>query len=957
MTRRLPAAAGTCLALIAGLLVGSAPTAGAVTCPGSATKTWNGGTGDWTNPARWSPPGVPTAADNVRVQTGTTTITGMSGSVCALTLDPAGGTIRVSGALEVLDDVAIGVGAVAADSGVTTQPRLQVDGDGTLAANVTLDGVALAMAGALDLAGRTLTATNGALLGLGDGASLTSSSNGGLAVVKSSARLGLAGATSLVSPAVVQVQDGGALDTGGAPARLGGTGTVNWQAGQLLGDLTLAARTVADGAGTRVVPAGSAVQLEAATDVAGGVLQVDGSLTATSTLRLYPGVQVVSSTGTGRLAAVGTAGALAVGASDVVTGSGDVTLTSVGLTVSGGLLSVVSGTRLLATTSALTLSGATVVDPYAATSTRGVLQVGTGSSLAVVGTTTLQQGATVRLSGSGAALTGGAGAALAGSGTFDWRQGSVTGPLSVSGVQTTVSSAGAGTARSLTGALALAGPATVDSTQVSVLGQVQVLGTTTLDGPGAGFVRAAADPGQASVTVLPTGTLRRSDPQDPSAAPAVVDVPLVNNGSISVAGPLRVQAGLTQVRATGPDPAAVPDPVTSLLGGPARLDAVTGSGVHQPLKLAEGGLGGAGTVAATRLTLGSTWLHPGFQSAAGTIRVEGDLTLGAQSDVQLVLRDAGTKGQPKEADRLVVAPLVENGATRSMGRATLAGRVTGVSAGSYSPAYGTVVPDLVRFVARSGSFGHGSSFGTPSGLGWRPRYDSSTKDGDGLGVDLRLSDVAPPALGLARVPAFTQSASQRVTYAAVDNRTGVATYDARWRRGDPSATKVGTWHRPKAWQRTRSTSQRLTGLRPGITTCFSVRVRDRAGNVSRWTQPLCTARLLDDRRLAASAGWTRVSGRAGFYGGTFSRATAHGARLTRRGAFTRIGLTAVRCPGCGRLQVLVGSKVVKTVRLDGPRNSVVSWVSPLRPERRARVSFRVASSGKPVVVDSAGLLR
>jgi hypothetical protein len=321
------------------------------------------------------------------------------------------------------------------------------------------------------------------------------------------------------------------------------------------------------------------------------------------------------------------------------------------------------------------------------------------------------------------------------------------------------------------------------------------------------------------------------------------------------------------------------------------------------------------------------------------------------------MRDAGTGNQPKGSDALVVAPLVEGGVTKAVGRAVLAGRLTGVSAGSYQAAYGTVVKDRILFAARTGSFGKASSFGTPAGLGWRPRYDIATKDGDGLGVDLRLSDVAPPALGLARIPVFTQRSVQRVTYAGVDNRTGVATYDGRWRRGDPAKKKVGAWHRPKAWQRTKDTSQRLTGLRPGITTCFSVRVRDKAGNVSAWTQPLCTARMLDDAAVAGSAGWARVANRGGFYAGTFSRATRRGAELTRGGAFTRVAVTAVRCPGCGTLQVVIGKKVIKTLNLAGKRTGTLTWLSKLRTEQRTIVRFRVASTGKPVIVDSVGLSR
>ena len=50
--------------------------------------------------------------------------------------------------------------------------------------------------------------------------------------------------------------------------------------------------------------------------------------------------------------------------------------------------------------------------------------------------------------------------------------------------------------------------------------------------------------------------------------------------------------------------------------------------------------------------------------------------MGAGSDVQLVMRDAGTGGQPKASDALVVVPLVEGGVTKAVGRATLAGRVS-----------------------------------------------------------------------------------------------------------------------------------------------------------------------------------------------------------------------------------------------------------------------------------------
>jgi hypothetical protein len=534
----------------------------------------------------------------------------------------------------------------------------------------------------------------------------------------------------------------------------------------------------------------------------------------------------------------------------------------------------------------------------------------------------------------------------------------VTGPLTwdVSGDAAAPSAV---SSRLLSGPLALTGQLAVDTTSIALApgATVDLRGQLSLAGPGAGLVPSGGPAGQ-QVTVAPNGVLRRNAQVDGSpVADAVVDVPVVNNGSVVVEAPLSLRAGYSQVRAIGPDPSVIPDPVMSLLSDGARLSSVDTAGHHQPLTLAAGGLGGVGTVAATSLTLGSTWLHPGYQTAPGTMRVEGDLKLSAGSDVQIVMRDAGKGTQPKGSDALVVAPLVEGGVTKAVGRAVLGGRLTGVSAGTYQAPFGALVKDRIRFAARSGSFGKASSFGTPAGLGWRPRYDTSTTDGDGLGVDLRLSDVAPPALGLARIPVFTQRSVQRVTYAGVDNRTGVATYDARWRRGNPAKKKVGAWHRPKAWQRTKDTSQRLTGLRPGITSCFSVRVRDKAGNVSAWTQPLCTARMLDDAAVAGSAGWARVSNRGGFYAGTFSRATKHGAELTRRGAFTRVAVVAVRCPGCGTLQVVVGKKVVKTLHLAGKRTGTVTWLSKVRKEQRATLHLRVVSHGKPVIVDSVGLSR
>lgn len=940
------------LAVTTGPVLTSAPPAVAVTCPSAATKSWNGGTGSWADPMRWSPNGVPGPGDAVKVQTGSTTITGMSGTVCSLTLDPVGSSIKLTGELTVEGELALGVGTVAADPGATQAPALTV-GSISLAANATVDSVHVTVGGGqVDLAGRTLTLQGSAITRLNQGTTVVSSSAGGVLVAKNGATLAVGGGASVVSPATVQVQSGATLASSGPAASLGGSGLLNWQAGTLSGDLTLGLRTVMDSSGSRSVPAGSTLTNDSSLDVTAGSLAVGGVLRNRGTVRAYPGT-----TATGGGSVVNAAGAtLAVGATDSSAGSGDVRMSSVSLDNSG-TVSVVTGTRLLldgspAAPTTSRLLGGVITDPFLGAGSRGVVQVGAGANLEVTGTTALQLGAVLRVDdngdGSAAGLTGAAAGsgAVNGAGTVQWRSGTVRGPLTL-GAGAEISSPAPSSRRHLEGALTIGGAAALTGTSVALRpgASVAVAGSLAITGDGAGLERSSAEVSGQAVTVLPGGTLRRGAAAAGQPAGLVnVWVPVTNQGSLSVEAPLALRAGFVQARPAGAE-ATVPEPVTSLLGAGARLASVDATGAAQPLAFAEGGVGGTGTLAASTVTIGKTWLHPGFQSAAGRITVEGNLSLTPDSDVQIVLRDASTTAQPKEADLLEVT-----------GKASLAGKVTGASAGTYKPAYGTIVPDVIRFATRAGTFTDASSFGTTTGFGWRPLYDTSTADGDGLSVGLRLADVAPPALGLASVPAFTQGGRQRMTYAGVDNRTGVATYDARWRKGSPTKA-YGKWRYPDAWQKSTATSRVLRTREEGWTYCLSVRSRDKAGNVSEWTKPLCTTRMQDDPSLRATKVWSRDRGAQGFYGGTSTRAAKRGATLRESGTFTRIALAAVKCPRCGKVAVLVDGKVLKTLDLSGKRTGITSWVSRPADRRKATVTVKVVSRGRSVVIDAFGLQR
>jgi len=56
-------------------------------------------------------------------------------------------------------------------------------------------------------------------------------------------------------------------------------------------------------------------------------------------------------------------------------------------------------------------------------------------------------------------------------------------------------------------------------------------------------------------------------------------------------------------------------------------------------------------------------------------------------------------------------------------------------------------------------------------------------------------------------------------------------------------------------QKLTTRSLRVT-LAGGSQYCFSVRARDRAGNVGPWGAERCTSMALDDRSLSASSGWS-----------------------------------------------------------------------------------------------------
>lgn len=140
------------------------------------------------------------------------------------------------------------------------------------------------------------------------------------------------------------------------------------------------------------------------------------------------------------------------------------------------------------------------------------------------------------------------------------------------------------------------------------------------------------------------------------------------------------------------------------------------------------------------------------------------------------------------------------------------------------------------------------------------------------------------------------------------------------------------------------------------TYCFFVRVGDVAGNTSGPSAQKWTALPVYDHALAGG-GWTRRSGKLGYYRGTYSSASKRGATLTLTGVKAKhLALLAVTCPGCGKVRVLQGKKVLE-VSLDKAVEHRIISIGSFASVHSGTVKVKVVSSRKAVIIDGLGASR
>jgi len=212
-------------------------------------------------------------------------------------------------------------------------------------------------------------------------------------------------------------------------------------------------------------------------------------------------------------------------------------------------------------------------------------------------------------------------------------------------------------------------------------------------------------------------------------------------------------------------------------------------------------------------------------------------------------------------------------------------------------------------------------------------------------------DTANPTVSVGALPPFTLGSAVAVPLGGSDAGSGIGSWNVRYQKAASSGAFGG-------WVSTRATTTRINvPLTVGYTTCVQAQAVDRTGKLSAWSASRCTTRPLDDRALAASAGWTRPAA-SGYYLNTFTTTKTLRSSLSRTVTFRQLALVATRCPTCGSVSIYSGTTLLRTINLAASTTIRQSlFLLPVVSTRTAAVSIRVTSSGKLIQIDGLGVAR
>lgn len=219
------------------------------------------------------------------------------------------------------------------------------------------------------------------------------------------------------------------------------------------------------------------------------------------------------------------------------------------------------------------------------------------------------------------------------------------------------------------------------------------------------------------------------------------------------------------------------------------------------------------------------------------------------------------------------------------------------------------------------------------------------------------ADTSAPTVAMTTAATATTTSTATFRWTAKDVGAGTASYDVRYRSAGTKASGFTSYSYPATWQRRTSAWLSFT-VSSGTEYCVSVRARDKVGNLGAWSRETCTARVLDDRSLSASSGWTRARTSAAL-GGSQTTTSRYRASLSVTGVHVRRVAVVVRtCPSCGSVDVFVGSRKIGTVSTysSTTRYRVVKYL-PLQSVTRTGTFLLRTTSSRPVAVDAVLLRR
>jgi hypothetical protein len=244
----------------------------------------------------------------------------------------------------------------------------------------------------------------------------------------------------------------------------------------------------------------------------------------------------------------------------------------------------------------------------------------------------------------------------------------------------------------------------------------------------------------------------------------------------------------------------------------------------------------------------------------------------------------------------------------------------------------------------------------PLSYGVQYTFTVHATNGAGNSIESAVSNAVVPDDGHPPVPTMTAPTAAtalalpfKVSWTATDV-SGIAHYDVQ--------RQVDAWNAaPAAWTswltNTSATSATYTG-NYGYTFCFRVRAQDRAGNLSGFSAPRCTAVPLKSSQLVYSAGWTHQN-LSTVFGGVFYTTKVHGARATRTGIHARqLFLVATECSTCGTVQVLWNGAVIKTVNLHTAttlRKQVIGLATFASVRTGTLTIIDFGPTGRPVILE------